>query len=225
MQFECKICYLGDDALLIDFGNTINLQLNQYIVQVGHAIESANIPGILELVLAYASITIYCNAHESSIEIQREKIESIINHHNFQKQQSEKEVIKIPVCYENEFAPDIQLLASEKQVTIDDVIRLHTERIYHVYMIGFLPGFAYMGEVNKKIQLGRKLLPNPIVAGSVGVAGKQTGIYPLSSPGGWNIIGRTPVTLFQHNKTPPCFLQAGDSVQFYPITTHEFNHY
>ena len=130
---------------------------------------------------------------------------------------------KIPVCYDPVFAPDIMLIAEQKGLTPADVIEIHVSKIYRVYMIGFLPGFAYMGSVDSSIATPRLEKPRQLVmAGSVGIAGNQTGIYPLDSPGGWNIIGRTPIKLFDINSRDPCYFNPGDTVQFMPITRHAF---
>jgi inhibitor of KinA len=119
---------------------------------------------------------------------------------------------------------DIDLIAQSHGLTSSEVIALHTARIYRVYLIGFLPGFAYMGTADKRIATPRKTSPRiSVPAGSVGIAGEQTGIYPFDSPGGWQLIGRTPLQLFDTNSTTPCLLQPGDEVQFYPIDISEFN--
>jgi inhibitor of KinA len=131
-------------------------------------------------------------------------------------------ILNIPVCYEEEFAMDLQQLAITKNISVDEVIQIHTTRQYKVYMLGFLPGFPYMGEVDEKISMPRKPQPVNIEAGSVGIAGKQTGIYPLNSPGGWQIIGRTPLRIFDSAGEEPTLLRAGDTVQFYSITKNEF---
>jgi inhibitor of KinA len=136
-----------------------------------------------------------------------------------------REVVGIPVCYEAPYAPDLAALALQKQLTEQEVVILHTGTIYNVYMIGFLPGFSYMGELNEKIAVPRKQQPAQVLAGSVGIAGSQTGIYPLNSPGGWQIIGRTPLKMFDPFVPEPVKLQAGDRVQFFAITKQEFESY
>ena len=133
--------------------------------------------------------------------------------------------ISIPVCYSRAFAPDIEFIASEKNISIEKIIQLHTSKSYTVYMIGFLPGFSYMGEVAEAIAIPRKIQPVSVAAGSVGIAGKQTGIYPLESPGGWQIIGRTPLKIFDKGKSDPVLLQPGDEIQFYSISEDEFKNY
>jgi inhibitor of KinA len=136
--------------------------------------------------------------------------------------ESNQRLIRVPVCYEKEFAPDIIRLAAAKKIETGEVIQLHTSLTYKVFMLGFLPGFAYMGEVSEKIAIPRKSKPVNVKAGSVGIAGKQTGIYPLESPGGWQIIGRTPLQLFDREKEEPSLFRAGDAVQFYSITRNVF---
>ena len=131
--------------------------------------------------------------------------------------------IQIPVCYDVSMAPDLALIADLHHLSIEQVIQLHTEKLYRVYLVGFLPGFAYMGNVDEKIATPRKSKPRTLVpAGSVGIAGEQTGIYPFDSPGGWQLIGQTPIEMFSVEKPQPCYLRTGDEVQFYPVTLNEF---
>lgn len=122
---------------------------------------------------------------------------------------------RIPVYYGGEHGMDLDAMAREKQLTTREIIRIHTEKVYRVYMIGFLPGFPYLAAVDERIAMPRKAKPVPVPAGSVGIAGSQTGIYPFNGPGGWNIIGRTPQTLFNPQAENPVPLKAGDEVVFY----------
>jgi inhibitor of KinA len=131
-------------------------------------------------------------------------------------------IIKVPVCYGGEFGPDLDEVARTKQISAEELILLHSARIYRVYMIGFLPGFSYLGTIDQRLEVSRKDRPVPVTAGGVGIAGNQTGIYPLNSPGGWQIIGRTPLTLFDARATTPVLFSIGDQVQFYPVTELEF---
>lgn len=130
---------------------------------------------------------------------------------------------RIPVCYEGPYAPDLQGVAVQLGLSLREIVELHCAGVYRVYMIGFLPGFPYLGTVDRRLQLPRKARPVPVQAGAVGIAGGQTGIYPLNSPGGWLIIGRTPLKLFDPEASPPVRLQTGDRVQFYPISPREFD--
>jgi inhibitor of KinA len=138
---------------------------------------------------------------------------------------SGRDITRIPVCYEEEYGPDLGLLIREKGLPREDIIRLHTSRAYRVYMIGFLPGFPYLGKVDPRLEISRKDSPVPVAAGGVGIAGNQTGIYPLNSPGGWQIIGRTPLKLFDPNATVPVRLTIGNWVQFYSVSRQAFQDY
>jgi inhibitor of KinA len=131
-------------------------------------------------------------------------------------------LIRIPVCYDPAFAPDMIRLSAAKKCTPEELIGLHTAATYKVYMLGFLPGFAYMGGTDERIAMPRKPQPVKVMAGSVGIAGRQTGIYPLDSPGGWHIIGRTPLRMFDPAAKKPVLLNTGDRVQFYTISKNEF---
>lgn len=132
-------------------------------------------------------------------------------------------LLEIPVCYDSSFALDLPLIARKKKISHQQVVTLHTETTYRIYMIGFLPGFAYMGKVDGRIASPRLTKPRTWVpAGSVGIAGEQTGIYPVDSPGGWNIIGRTPLPLFDIRKPNPVFFEPGDRVRFFPVSKSEF---
>jgi inhibitor of KinA len=114
-------------------------------------------------------------------------------------------------------------ISNEKEISVEEIIELHHQVNYRVYMLGFLPGFPYLGQVNNQIATPRKATPETVTAGSVGIAGNQTGIYPFNSPGGWNIIGQTPQTLFYPQLKDPCLFHPGDLVKFVPITLEEFN--
>lgn len=225
-----KIFPLGDQAITIEFGSRIDEQINGEVIARYKEWSDQMIPGVKEMVPAYSTLTIYYDIafwirnHESDqtpfdrikAEIEKRLSHPVIIH------QAEERTVRIPVCYEPAFAIDIEQVAELKGISPAEVIALHSSVSYKVYMMGFLPGFAYMGEVDEKIAVSRKPQPINIPAGSVGIAGKQTGIYPLDSPGGWQIIGRTPLKLFDPGKEIPCFLQAGDRVHFYPISKKEF---
>jgi inhibitor of KinA len=142
--------------------------------------------------------------------------ESSVFHH------TDKKINRIPVCYDEQFGIDLQTISLAKDCSIDRIIELHLAKVYRVYMLGFLPGFAYLGELEPTLIMPRKENPVPVIAGSVGIASNQTGIYPLNSPGGWQIVGRTPVKLFHPAAVNPVILQAGDEIQFYRITLHQF---
>ncbi len=225
-----RIFPLGDSAITIDFGNCIDEAINQYVIEKFKQLLQQPLHGMIEAVPAYSSLTIHYNVWElkkmktavqTVYECMKQQLEERLQQ-PFQHSETKERLIKIPVCYDNEFAMDIQQLAAAKNISIDEVIQIHTAKIYKVYMLGFLPGFSYMGQVEETIAMARKPQPVSIAAGSVGIAGKQTGIYPLASPGGWQIIGRTPLKLFDAEKEEPTLLRAGDRVQFYSINKNEF---
>jgi inhibitor of KinA len=138
------------------------------------------------------------------------------------KNSSEK-IIRIPVCYDERLGIDLENIVTKNKISVDEIIQKHTEEIYLVYCLGFLPGFAYMGKVNERIQIARHASPRKeVMAGSVGIAGMQTGIYPMNSPGGWQIIGRTPLIIFDQDPRVLGKLEAGNRIQFYPISFTEF---
>lgn len=185
---------------------------------------------MIEAVPAYSSLTVYydmisvkkkIHEAETAFEWIKKQLEEKLMQAPPQEETQERS-IRIPVCYEKQFAMDIQHLAATNNISIEEIIQLHISKPYKVFMLGFLPGFAYMGEVDEKLIISRKPQPVNIEAGSVGIAGKQTGIYPLASPGGWQIIGRTPVKLFDALEEEPTLLRTGDTVQFYPVSTNEF---
>jgi inhibitor of KinA len=228
-----KIFFIGDSAATIDFGNLIDEEINKKVISLFDHLSRHPVEGIIEAIPAYSSLTIYYDTLllRKNISPQKKVFESIRNElHKLMRSQYADDYTKgsffrIPVCYENEFGIDLKFIADQKNISQEQIIQMHVSRSYRVYMLGFLPGFAYMGQVDEQIAIPRKPQPRPILAGSVGIAGTQTGIYPLNSPGGWQIIGRTPLKMFDKAKEEPCLVKAGDQVQFYSITRDEFKDY
>ena len=228
-----RIFFIGDSVVTIDFGNVINETINKKAIAIFHYLCEHPLPGMTEALPAYSSITIYFNvpllrkkilpqrkAHEW---ITRELHKLMLN--DFFHSPVEEKLVRIPVCYEPEFGNDLPWISDTKNISTKEIVQLHSSKRYRVYMLGFLPGFAYMGEVPEEIAVPRKPQPQPTAAGSVGIAGRQTGVYPLNSPGGWRIIGRTPLQMFDKNKPGLCLVHAGDQVEFYSITQDEFANY
>lgn len=225
---------LGDEAVLVDFGNVIDEGINTFIHRVFQNIKGAAIKGITDVVPAYCSLAVFYEPEQFDKEAVDDKsafdfVVQLLTEHihaveHFPTQHTRE--VHVPVCYEEPYSLDLHEYAVQKNIPPDEVIRLHTSVQYRVYMIGFLPGFAYMGSVADELALPRKVTPRTdLPAGSVGIAGKQTGIYPVSSPGGWQIIGRTPLVLFNTSAATPVLFEPGDVVSFYPITAHEFTNY
>jgi inhibitor of KinA len=230
---QYKIFPLGDAAITLDMGNIINEALNQKALAMQLWLLDHPFEGMKDCLIAYSSLTVQYNPGtvKKHYNLQTTVFDWVAHYlkeafdRSVQTVQAEREVIQIPVCYEGNYAPDLATLAQQRQLSEQEVVNIHTAAIYNVYMIGFLPGFSYMGEVNERIAVPRKQHPTQVMAGSVGIAGSQTGIYPLNSPGGWQIIGRTPLRLFDPFVPEPVKLQAGDKVQFYAISQREFVEY
>ncbi len=229
MQQAVTIFPLGDSALTIDFGNRIDDAINKKVLRFFYKLQGLNL--FKDIVPAYSSITVYYDVlllhskEKSAFQAAVDQILPLLDDLNTGIV-NEGRKFRIPVCYEKKFAPDLEDLALQKGLSPEDVIHLHTAKAYRVYMVGFLPGFPYMGKVDSRIATPRKNSPRTsIEPGAVGIAGEQTGIYPLASPAGWNIVGRTPLQIFDKNKNEPVLLQPGDEITFYSITEHEFEDY
>lgn len=216
-----RISPLGDSALLVEFTAVINRELNQHIHALAWQIKNQIQIGITDLVPSYHSLAVFYQPES----IRFSELQQIILQCNANTvtNDSQQRHIDIPVCYELDYAPDLILLAEHCQLSIEEVIQRHSQTHYDVYFLGFKPGFAYLGGLDSSLQMSRKATPRlQVPAGSVGIGGEQTGIYPQITPGGWQIIGRTPLTLFDPTQDSPCLLQPGDSVRFVPITSQEF---
>lgn len=221
-----RIFPLSENAVTIDFGNRISTEINEKVIQLADLIEKNKFDGFIEIVPAYSSLTIFfdvslvrrnCTKFPNAFSFVKNLIESGLKKVEKLKIKSRKP-IKIPVDYSLEFAPDLEFVAQYANLSQEEVVKIHTSKIYRVFMIGFLPAFAYMGEVDERIAAPRRENPRTkIEKGSVGIAGKQTGIYPLESPGGWQIIGKTGLDLFIPNKEEISLLKTGDLVEFYDI--------
>lgn len=213
---------MGDRGLLIEFEEMISPEVNGKVRALLQGIEAARIPGVQEVVPAYRSLLVYYDPlviSQADLCAKIRDIEGELGHLKLPKPR----VFRLPVCYGGEMGPDFPYVAKHNGLTEEEVVAIHSEATYLVYMIGFLPGFPYLGGMSPRIATPR--LPEPrtrIPAGSVGIAGDQTGIYPIESPGGWQIIGRTPVELFTPQNEPPVLLAMGDFVEFFPIPLEEF---
>ena len=213
---------MGDRGLLAEFGDDISLQVNEKVRRMHLAVHAAAIEGIIETVPTYRSLLIVYDPLMLSVEALKKKLERIEKGLQ-QTPFPEPHVTRIPVVYGALYGPDLEGVANYHGIPQEEVIRLHCSKPYHIYMIGFVPGFPYMGELPETLVTPRLKTPRlSVPAGSVAIAQKQTGIYSMESPGGWHLIGRTPVKLFNPEKEPPALLQMGDLVQFYPISEKEY---
>lgn len=236
MFTEAVIKPLGDSALIVQLGNEISPKIHQKVQALSALLYKNPFDGFVETVPAFTNLTIHYNpaiVHESFMKYTTmtpfQKVRSHV--HTLLQQVDEKLVfegrqVEIPVLYGGEYGPDLEYVAAYHKLSIEEVIELHTQNECLVYMIGFAPGFPFLGGMDERIATPRKESPRKAIApGSVGIAGKQTGIYSLETPGGWQIIGRTPLDLFRPELEPPVLLQAGDRIKFFPISLKDFNKY
>ena len=228
-----RIYAIHDHALTIELGNEINESINLEVIKLKNDFEEKPFDGFIESVPAYSSLTIYFDESRTQEAIRNEiisrleKIKSTNNQLELKVNSLDSSIntnpIIIPVCYDVEYGTDLNWLSEHLNLDIDEIISLHTQTIFRVYMMGFIPGFAYMGTLPDKLQAPRKQTPSQqIPVGSVAIAGKQTGIYPAAVPGGWQLIGRTPCVMFDKKRDPFSLLKAGDRVQFKSISKKEF---
>jgi len=212
---------MGDRAVLVELGDDISPQINQKVRELYIGTKGRRIKGIKDLVPSYRSLMVVYDPliiSLDSLESQMNEIWNALDNARL----PDPRTVEIPVVYGDKYGPDLEWIADYHKMTPQDVIRLHTQLTYQVYMIGFMPGYPYMGEVPDELVTPRRKTPRTHVPrGSVGIAQKQTGIYPVASPGGWQIIGRTPVRLFDPQGKPPSFLEMGDRVKFFVITEQE----
>lgn len=223
---------MGDSALIIQLEPIINLEINNYVHQIAKDLIETPLIGMIELIPAYCTLTVIYNMlevykHRKSVcpyeTIKFELMRRMLNLPLNKKMKSN--LIKIPICYDEIYALDLIELAVHHHLDPNEVIDIHSSPEYHVYMTGFAPGFAFLGGLSDKIATPRRSAPrSKIPAGAVGIGGNQTGIYPIATPGGWNIIAQCPIKLYDFNKTPPILLTAGDTVKFEPISVEKYDH-
>ncbi|CAM3211878.1 5-oxoprolinase subunit PxpB [Filibacter tadaridae] len=226
---------LGDSALIVQLGEGINPSIHKNVKELAILLDASPFNGYIESVPAYTSLTVYYNPY-----IVHQSIKSVLINTSFQyvsvymedlvlqigKQAlSDEKHVTIPVLYGGKYGPDLEYVANFHGLTTEEVIRIHSENEYLVYMIGFAPGFPFMGGMDERIATPRKESPRTaIVPGAVGIAGMQTGVYPLETPGGWQIIGQTPINLFLPDVWPPTLLQSGYKIRFKPISSGEYEY-
>jgi len=225
---------LSEGAIVISFGEAISLEIHKQVIAVRQALENKPFEGYIESVPAFNTLTIYYDAnliakfaatpHEPLFTQVRDYIIRIINEPFIPSAESSRE-FTIPICYGGIHGPDLVDVARYLQMDPVEIIRLHSQAKYTVFMMGFVPGFAYLGELPEVLTVARRPTPRAkVAAGSLGIAGRQTGVYPIEVPGGWHLIGQTPLTLFNPLKPSPALLSAGDLVVFNPTSAEEFMH-
>lgn len=222
---EVRILYAGEQGIVIEFGNKICADVNARVHNLAKILVDTMGSNIVEVVPTYRSLLIYFDP----MQIQRKQLvkhieDVIVSEKSGQVAIMQGKIVYIPVCYNEEFGPDLQFVAQYNGLTVDEVVTIHTSSPYLVYMLGFTPGFPYLGGMSERIATPRLEKPRTrIVAGSVGIAGSQTGFYPIDSPGGWRLIGRTPVKAFQPEAVKPFLFDAGVYLQFQAVTRQEYD--
>ncbi len=207
----------GDSAVIVNLGSQLDRNVNQQVHALASRVMQAQLPGICEVVPGYVSLVIHFDPLQTSLPAVMDGVNDL-HASSGQQPLPPARRVEIPVRYGGEGGPDLDFVARHAGLTTAEVIRRHAAAEYTVYMMGFLPGFPYLGGLDVSIAAPRLETPRRRVpVGSVGIAGEQTGIYPLASPGGWRLIGRTEVALFDLTAHPPCLLAPGDQVQFIPI--------
>ena len=217
-----RVVAAGDSALVVEFEERIDERVNARAIALAAALQRADIRGVRDVVPTYRAVAVYFDPLRTAYDrlVERVKLELA---HPSPEPAAGRPALRIPVCYGGEFGPDLAEVAAFAQIGEDEVIRRHTAVAYRVFMLGFVAGFAYMGTVDPSIAMPRRETPRVRVPlGSVGIAGVQTGVYPAETPGGWRLIGRTPVKPFDPSRAEPFLMQAGDHVQFYAIDRDEF---
>jgi len=222
MHSEPRFLLAGDAALVVELGNKIDEEINRRVRSLAAALEENPVPGLAEVVPTYRSLLVHYDplrlSHRDLVDLIRPILEK-----GEEYPLPEPRIVEIPTLYGGEFGPDLPFVAEHNGLSIDEVVRFHSGTVYPVYMLGFSPGFAYLGGLPEEIATPRLPTPRTLVpAGSVALAGRQTGVYPIATPGGWRLIGRTPLQLFDPQRDPPTLLRAGDRVRFVPISEEEY---
>jgi inhibitor of KinA len=216
---------LGDSALIIRVVEEFDPEKSlDAVLRAAHELERAALPGVIELAPAYATIGVFFDPARTGLDALKTEIEEALRKvEPARSRAGTGSTVEVPVCYENEFAPDLREVAWQAKLSVEEVVQRHASATYRVSCVGFTPGFPYLSGLPAELATPRRDSPRKrIPPGSVGIGGTQTGIYPSVSPGGWNIIGRTPLRLFDVQREPPALFHAGDRVRFRRISREEF---
>jgi len=211
----------GDTAMVVQFGQVIDRVLSDQVLALSRRIRALNIPGVVDLVPTFRSLLInYDPTQVRGADLQA-TLEGLLESGDAEAQAVRQ--WSVPVCYDGEYAPDLQEVAQTAGLSADEVVQLHTDTQFHVYMIGFVPGYPYMGDLPKSLVLPRRSNPRTRVPpGSVAIASTMTAVYPIESPGGWHLIGATPIRLFDTRLEAPALFKPGDKVRFKPVAAAEY---
>lgn len=225
LSFEgARLSSLGDAAVVITLGDEIGVEAHEQVKAVTQMLESTPPDAIVEYIPAFTTVTVIYDPLAATCEDFTHQLRALLDSTPRSSAAIANRLVEIPVCYGEDFGPDLDFVASHNDITSDQVVAIHGEPEYLVYMIGFAPGFPYLGGMSERIAAPRRGTPREkIPAGSVGIAGNQTGVYPIQTPGGWQLIGRTPLELFRPTEGEPSLLRAGDRVRFKAIERDEYD--
>ena len=222
MEFELRYTQFNSYSILIEWPAVIDENILKDVLKLKNRIQNHIIKQRVEVINAYNSILIIYNVTIDNVNGEILELKTLYETDNG-VQKTKSLIWEIPVCYDDEFGSDLNSFSKEKNLSKSEIIKLHSEVIYTVYFIGFLPGFLYLGGLDSRLFLDRKTTPTlNVKKGSVAIGGQQTGIYPQDSPGGWHIIGNSPIELFNANQNPPCIINAGDKVKFIPVEKQDY---
>ena len=212
----------GDHAMVVEFGSIIAENINQKVHALAGWIEEKQIEGVVELLPTFRSLMIYYDCHVVSFERLKRKV-SEFDDTKVSAGAEKKKITKVPCCYGARFGSDLHDMEKILGIDKDEIIRIHSSVCYKIYMLGFLPGFVYLGGLDKRIEVPRLSSPRvKINPGSVGIGGNQTGVYPVASPGGWRLIGGTPLDFYDPDREKPILCNAGEYIRFVPIHIDEY---
>ncbi len=219
---KIRILTAGDSSLLIEFGKEISPEINKRISATVQLMKEQHIEGVVDIIPAFASLLINYDPRVIAYDKLVKRMKHLLKM-DAKVETGKKRIFEIPVCYGGEFGPDLKNIAEHANLTEQEVIDIHCSRDYLIYMLGFLPGFCYLGGLDERIFTPRLVNPRiRIEAGSVGIGGSQTGIYPMESPGGWQLMGKTPVRTYDPERETPILVEAGDYIRFIPIDRTEY---
>ncbi|MBI5602450.1 MAG: 5-oxoprolinase subunit PxpB [Deltaproteobacteria bacterium] len=220
-----KILPCGDSAVAVEFGSVIDPLINREVYALFNKLKAEPPLGLIDLIPTYRSLLVQYDPTVLSFK-DLQKIVFSFSELSGGAAETVGRLVEIPVCYGNAYGPDLKVVADYLHLTEEEIIEIHSKAVYQVYMIGFTPGFPYLGGLDPRLFAPRKKVPRELVpAGTVGIADQQTGIYPIDSPGGWQLIGRTPIKLFDLDREEVFYLKPGDRVKFNPISEEEFEHH
>ncbi len=218
-----RVVPAGDSAIIVEFDERIDPVVNARTIAFADAIQAAGLPGVRDVVPTYRSVAIYFDPLRTDSDALMACVEREATQPS-RELAIAREPVRIPVCYGGDLGPDLAGVAAFAGMREGEVVRVHSGTVYRVFLLGFVPGFAYLGIVDRRIAIPRHTTPRVRVPlGSVGIAGVQTGVYPAETPGGWHVIGRTPMKPFDPERDDPFLMKAGDAVQFYPIPREEYD--